>query len=1182
MTLRVLGDDKGAVAALANVDKALITTNALADDLCKKLVEIGALNVRPTIDTSSIVAAWTEVEALNEALDKLAEKRDLGVLGSLGGLGGSRTIVVDRGGTGGNSTILDTIAKNTGDSSADAIAQTEMLMEVRDHLISIQKNTGDTSADLMYQTALLRAAAGAGGGGGRTVVVGGGGGRGGGGGPLGFRLFGTQMPLFGGFLPGILGTVGGFHLLIDSIIEVAAVLIPATIAMAAFGLAGYSAARGIYGNFTNAQTALDAVGGRLPALSGGFSAIQNAVKPQVFTLFGEGLSLLNQKTGEFGQLATGAGNALIQFVNRGVTALENSGLNGFAGKAVQDLTLLFHIIGNIGGIFGNLLRGMPGVADVLFGVLDKITGALENFTASPIVQGIERVVLGFHGMVIWGGLVASGLMALIPVAGNVVNWFRSIDSSATNLGRLDQGAGFFKRFQAGAADLGNALPMVNVKLGDTAKAAEGVATEGENASKGIVGLAEDAGKAGEGVGVAEMGATGLAGSLTKLAGFAASPWTWAIVGIGILAGLTFALAQTRTATENWIKAEQGMVDNSTVFNKMGDIQKAIFQTQQKLIPQTQGYAKAVGQVGSTIGTGLNPNLDQYTKNINDLSGAQQKFQAEQQRGEAFLNTMGGRFGMTAHQVEDLTVQMTGSQKAASQLWNSYLKGQMTLKQLVNEFYSYILATTGMVPTTERGRQALYALDKTSNETAQAISNVNSAEDKLLAFSTNLATGMIGLQGQFGALKRAADASGASMTGTNKASLALQQELEGNFIPSVQSTIDNLRTAHASTDDLRKEVAFALVPALDAGALKNRQFRDQIYQMAQEAGYHGVDTIKALTGWIDRNRVSAGEAAKIIRILGGNIDDLHNKFVKIQVSGQGTWNVQGLPGSLSAHIHGARHAEGAFIAHGRGPHIDDQLALLARGELVVPAHMVKAGMVDHLRGRIPGFAGGAMVTAGDYSGISATWPTTMMNATMHSMEASVANAVNQGMQQALAIGPGGGRSSAGGQYNRSMLEALWERVGGPGGMIAHIAGAIALAESGGNPRAYNPSGASGLWQILGSVYPGNLFNPVINAINAIIKYRDAGGFSPWVTYTSGAYEQYMDQGGVLRTGTHLVHNYTGHDEMIINPYMSNYGHWGGGDVYITVNGALDPDAVARQIQGILRKRKTHMGGQGMRL
>jgi TP901 family phage tail tape measure protein len=111
-------------------------------------------------------------------------------------------------------------------------------------------------------------------------------------------------------------------------------------------------------------------------------------------------------------------------------------------------------------------------------------------------------------------------------------------------------------------------------------------------------------------------------------------------------------------------------------------------------------------------------------------------------------------------------------------------------------------------------------------------------------------------------------------------------------------------------------------------------------------------------------------------------------------------------------------------------------------------------------------------------------------------------------------PGGGGGGSGGRRGLGQLESLWEGAGGPGGMTAHIAAAIALAESGGNAGARNPSGASGLWQILGQVVPGNIFNPLVNAENAVTKWRDARGFGPWVTYVDGAYRKFMTNGGTL--------------------------------------------------------------------
>jgi hypothetical protein len=100
------------------------------------------------------------------------------------------------------------------------------------------------------------------------------------------------------------------------------------------------------------------------------------------------------------------------------------------------------------------------------------------------------------------------------------------------------------------------------------------------------------------------------------------------------------------------------------------------------------------------------------------------------------------------------------------------------------------------------------------------------------------------------------------------------------------------------------------------------------------------------------------------------------------------------------------------------------------------------------------------------------------------------------------------------YSYAQLEGLWINAGGPKN-LAPTAAAIAEAESGGNSDARNPSGASGLWQILGNPFPGNPFDPATNARMAVAKWREApdGGqnFSPWVTFTSGAYKAYMSNG-----------------------------------------------------------------------
>ena len=104
----------------------------------------------------------------------------------------------------------------------------------------------------------------------------------------------------------------------------------------------------------------------------------------------------------------------------------------------------------------------------------------------------------------------------------------------------------------------------------------------------------------------------------------------------------------------------------------------------------------------------------------------------------------------------------------------------------------------------------------------------------------------------------------------------------------------------------------------------------------------------------------------------------------------------------------------------------------------------------------------------------------------------------------------GGGGTGTKYSYAQLEGLWINAGGSKALAPTMA-AIAMAESSGCSTALNPSGASGLWQILGAVDPsdqGNLFDPAVNAEEATLKYSSQG-LGTWVTYTSGAYKGYMN-------------------------------------------------------------------------
>lgn len=104
-----------------------------------------------------------------------------------------------------------------------------------------------------------------------------------------------------------------------------------------------------------------------------------------------------------------------------------------------------------------------------------------------------------------------------------------------------------------------------------------------------------------------------------------------------------------------------------------------------------------------------------------------------------------------------------------------------------------------------------------------------------------------------------------------------------------------------------------------------------------------------------------------------------------------------------------------------------------------------------------------------------------------------------------------------------LESILRQAGFSGNGL-QTAMAVAMAESGGNSRAYNPTGRDlsyGLFQInmLGSMGPSRrkqyglasneaLFDPVTNAKVAYALSNGGKNWKPWTTYTSGKYQKYL--------------------------------------------------------------------------
>ncbi len=91
----------------------------------------------------------------------------------------------------------------------------------------------------------------------------------------------------------------------------------------------------------------------------------------------------------------------------------------------------------------------------------------------------------------------------------------------------------------------------------------------------------------------------------------------------------------------------------------------------------------------------------------------------------------------------------------------------------------------------------------------------------------------------------------------------------------------------------------------------------------------------------------------------------------------------------------------------------------------------------------------------------------------------------------------------GTLNCGGLEELWEQAGGSSG-AAVMAASIAMAESSGQQFATGGVGERGYWQINPNHGSLSTYDPLGNAKAAVILSDDGQNWSPWTTFTSGAF------------------------------------------------------------------------------
>jgi hypothetical protein len=316
----------------------------------------------------------------------------------------------------------------------------------------------------------------------------------------------------------------------------------------------------------------------------------------------------------------------------------------------------------------------------------------------------------------------------------------------------------------------------------------------------------------------------------------------------------------------------------------------------------------------------------------------------------------------------------------------------------------------------------------------------------------------------------------------------------------------------------------------------------------------------------------------------SIDGLHGKTVNVLLHAAGNGSIYfnqstGVGGDVKG---GLKFMAGGGAVTGGTAGRDSVLAALMPGELIVPAGMVQSGAVDHLRGRLPGFAAGGLVTSspggmGNWmGGVESSFGRSVEDRFAVTLYGNLKTAVKRAAaQQAMAglnylpLGSGGpvsASASVAQQFAKSIMFAYgW----GPG-QWPYLQ-ALWNRESGWNSYAANPtSNARGIPQNINgwSAYRPGDYQAQVRWGDAYISSRYGTPSNAWAHEL--AFNWY-DQGGYLPPGLSLAYNGTGQPERVPGP-------GGGGNTYnisITLPPGSDRDQ-GRRIVGYIRQYEKGSG------
>lgn len=613
----------------------------------------------------------------------------------------------------------------------------------------------------------------------------------------------------------VIHTVALFHIAADGIVEALISLSLAALAVTPALLVMANVGEDLYTHFTAVHDVTESLGQPISVLTGGFDQLARAMAPQTIEAFGGAMNLVSGKTGLFGEAVNKVVPLLDTFIaeiDLWMNAQSNTGkiLSSGIGYLIQ----FADIIGNVVSAIGLLLSKDPGIAHYVLDIVNAIALLIKGFTdlPGPVVQA----VLVLHGIYVWAGLVAT----VIPI---VISYVTKMAANFVLLATTPMGW---------ATLLAGAIVVIGI---ESAKAAPAVSSlisalnaglASDTASQAIIAISADIGTLNnqlKSVTVANY-APKLSAQLDSFGNHVGTA-SLAIKGIAENFG-TFAKSVPESLS-SW-----GALGHAA--SSLGHAIASIFEPGQAAAQvQVANSIKAIGDAINTM-LGQQKNLFAETGNLisqgNTYTQALALMDLAGVKAGDSLAVMGQKVTNLITGYHDMSVQGGILSNTVNAVTFASLQQQSDITTLTGDWTTFFTMVTS-------GLTGLYAFGAAINTlTGHYLPGLGAA---VVTGGQNFIAAAAAAQTEAGSLMTLASAAGLGSKGTDLVT------------SSVKDMIAPLLSSAKNSQDLTTV----------------------LYALAQQGGYQGADSFKALSQWVTTASGSISAAKNPARQLQDNVQTL---------------------------------------------------------------------------------------------------------------------------------------------------------------------------------------------------------------------------------------------------------------------------------------------------------------------